>query len=82
MARKTFEWDYAAAGELLLRSAEITEFCEKEAERMTRATGMSYEPNVYMGKNRVRVGSYDKSGTAQYPVCPACGRSHPNCNCD
>ena len=39
---KEFEWDYKAAGELLLRSEEITKACEEAAARMTRATGMNY----------------------------------------
>lgn len=40
---KAFEWDYKAAGELLLRSEEIAQVCEEAAARMTRATGMNYK---------------------------------------
>lgn len=40
---KNFEWDYKAAGDLLLRSEEIAQACEEAAARMTRATGMSYK---------------------------------------
>lgn len=53
MASKNFEWDYQAAGDLMLRSPEIAEICEKEAERMTRATGMPYHSDVKVGKTRV-----------------------------
>lgn len=40
---KDFEWDYKAAGDLLLRSEEIAEDCEKAAAKMTQATGMHYK---------------------------------------
>lgn len=53
MARKNFEWDYQAAGDLMLRSPEIAEVCEKEAERMTRATGMPYHSDVKVLQTRV-----------------------------
>lgn len=53
MARKNFEWDYQAAGDLMLRSPEIAEVCEKEAERMTRATGMPYRSDVRVLQTRV-----------------------------
>ena len=84
MAKK-FEWDYAAAGELLLRSPEIAEFCGQQAERMTRATGMAYVPDIKVGTQRVSAGGYDnikvsKKKTAE-KVCPKCGRAHPNCHC-
>lgn len=39
---KNFVWDYKAAGDLMLRSEEIAQVCEKEAQRMSRATGMTY----------------------------------------
>lgn len=51
---KRFRWDYAAAGKLLLKSGEMAEFVEEQAQRMTRATGMEYKPEVKMGKKRVR----------------------------
>lgn len=53
MGKKSFEWDYAAAGNLMLRSKEIADICEAEAARMTRATGMEYIPDVRMGSQRV-----------------------------
>lgn len=37
MAKTKFVWDYEAAGDLMLRSSEITGICEAEAEKMTRA---------------------------------------------
>lgn len=40
---KDFEWDYKAAGDLMLRSEEIAAVCEQAAARMTRATGMTYK---------------------------------------
>jgi hypothetical protein len=40
---KTFEWDYKAAGELLLKSEEIASVCEEAAAKMTRATGVTYK---------------------------------------
>lgn len=39
---KDFEWDYKAAGDLLLLSEEIAKECEAAAAKMTRATGMDY----------------------------------------
>lgn len=53
MAKSKFEWDYDAAGDLMLRSDAIAAICEAEAERMTRATGVEYIPDVRMGKQRV-----------------------------
>ena len=53
MAKNQFEWDYQAAGDLMLRSPEIAAVCEKEAERMTRATGMPYQSDVMVGRTRV-----------------------------
>ena len=58
---KNFEWDYAAAGELLLKSSEIAEFCEEQAAKMTRATGVEYIPNVRVKGQRVRAGAYDQT---------------------
>lgn len=37
----------------LLKSEEIANVCEKQAARMTRATGVKYVPDVYVGRNRV-----------------------------
>ena len=53
MAKNAFEWDYKAAGELMLKSPEIAKVCEREAERMTRATGMPYQSDVMVGRTRV-----------------------------
>lgn len=46
----------------LLKSAEISEICEKAAEKMTRATGMGYVSDVYVGKTRVNAGGYKRNG--------------------
>ena len=54
---KNFEWDYAAAGDLMLRSPEIADVCEKEAARMTRAAGVEYVADVHYGKSRVSAGA-------------------------
>lgn len=37
----------------LLKSAEIANVCEAQAARMTRATGVKYVADVYVGKTRV-----------------------------
>lgn len=63
MAKKDFEWDYTAAGNLMLRSSEISSVCESEAARMTRATGVNYVPDVQMGRTRVRAGGYQNGGS-------------------
>lgn len=65
MAKKTFEWDYAAAGNLLLKSDEIAAVCENEAAKMTRATGMEYISDVRVGKTRVIAGGYKEQGVAR-----------------
>lgn len=62
MANKDFEWDYAAAGSLMLKSSEISAVCEAEARRMTNATGVDYVSDVYVGKTRVRAGGYQNGG--------------------
>ena len=80
---KTFEWDYAVAGDLLLRSPEIASFCEEQAARMTAATGMEYTTETRMGSQRVHVVAGEgKEKGAQWKVCPKCGRAHPNCDCE
>lgn len=45
----------------LLKSDELAEVCEREAERMTRATGMEYKSDVRVGKYRVRAAGYSKA---------------------
>ena len=62
MAKKSFEWDYGAAGDLMLRSAEIASICEAKAAQMTRATGMEYRPDVHIGPTRVNAGGFQKAG--------------------
>lgn len=37
----------------LLKSSEIANVCEAQAARMTRATGVKYVADVYVGKTRV-----------------------------
>lgn len=51
---KNFVWHYENAGAVFLKSEEIANVCEKEADRMTRATGMEYKADVRLGKKRVR----------------------------
>ena len=41
----------------LLKSSEIANTCESEAARMTRATGVKYVADVYVGKTRVNAGA-------------------------
>ena len=41
----------------LLKSPEIAAACEKQAERMTRATGVPYVADVYVGRTRVNAGA-------------------------
>lgn len=77
-----FVWDYDAAGDLMLRSDEIAAVCAEQAERMTKATGVEYIPDVVMGKTRVVAAGRKKSDTPSDNVCPKCGRWHPNCNCN
>lgn len=60
MAKTRFEWNYEAAGDLLLRSPEIASVCESVAEKMTRATGVEYKADVYMGKTRVNAAARKK----------------------
>lgn len=41
----------------LLKSPEIARFCESQAARMTRAAGVEYVADVYVGKTRVNAGA-------------------------
>lgn len=41
----------------LLKSSEIANVCESQAARMTRATGVEYVADVYVGKTRVNAGA-------------------------
>lgn len=41
----------------LLKSDEIASVCESQAARMTRATGVEYVPDVYVGRTRVNAGA-------------------------
>lgn len=41
----------------LLKSPEIASVCESQAARMTRATGVEYVADVYVGKTRVNAGA-------------------------
>ena len=83
MSKFAFVWDYQAAGAVLLRSEGIARECAKHAERMTRATGMEYRPDVSVGRKRVRAGGYQQSnGEDGGGICPKCGGEHPNCRCN
>lgn len=57
MANVEIELD-AAGIRALLKSSEMASICEAEAARMTRATGMNYVSDVYVGKTRVNAGGY------------------------
>lgn len=59
---KDFKWDYAAAGELLLKSEEIASVCEAQAARMTRATGVPYVADVRTSRERVFARGYNQKG--------------------
>lgn len=50
----------SAGIQALLKSNEMADCCEKEAERMTRAAGVRYEADVYQGKTRVNAGAWEK----------------------
>lgn len=47
----------------LLKSNEIAAVCEQAAEKMTRATGMAYESDVFIGKTRVAAGGYQEESS-------------------
>lgn len=51
---KNFVWHYDAAAAVFLKSEGIAQACEEQAARMTRATGMEYQPDVRVGKRRIR----------------------------
>jgi hypothetical protein len=59
LADVKIELNTAAIRELL-RSDEVAQACEAEAARMTRATGMAYQADVYVGRNRVNAAGYRK----------------------
>ena len=61
MSKVTIELDSAGIRELL-KSSEIASVCEKEAVQMTKATGVDYVPDIYVGKTRVNVSAYQKTG--------------------
>lgn len=44
----------------LMKSSEIAGVCEKQAERLTVATGMPYVPDVYVGRSRVNAAGLTK----------------------
>ena len=52
MAKVTIELDSAGVQELL-KSTEIANVCESEAEKMTVASGVKYVADVYVGRTRV-----------------------------
>lgn len=75
MAKTRFEWNYEAAGDLLLRSPEIASVCESVAEKMTRATGVEYKADVYMGKTRVNAAARKKGVKKKGKGSPRAGKS-------
>lgn len=45
----------------LMKSQEIADVLEAEAKRMTLATGMEYQPDVYLnGRTRANAGGYQE----------------------
>lgn len=56
MAEVEIELNSAGIRELL-KSSEIANVCEGQAARMTRATGVEYVADVYVGKTRVNAGA-------------------------
>lgn len=44
----------------LLKSSELASVCEANAEKMTRATGMPYVPDIYVGRSRVNAAGETK----------------------
>lgn len=44
----------------LLKSSGVAAFCEAQAARMTRAAGVDYVPDVYVGRNRVNASARKK----------------------
>lgn len=63
MAKVRIELNSAAV-RALLKSPEIAQVCEEQAERMTRATGMDYVSDVHIGKSRVNAGAYSGNRNA------------------
>ena len=42
----------------MLKSTELAGACEREARRMTQATGMGYVSDIHVGKYRVNAAGY------------------------
>ncbi len=42
----------------MLKSTEFAEVCDREARRMTQATGMEYVSDIHVGKYRVNAAGY------------------------
>lgn len=61
MAKTRFEWNYEAAGDIMLRSQEIASVCEAQAEKMTRSAGVEYRADVYMGRHRVNAAARESA---------------------
>lgn len=66
MANLTIELNSAGVRELLL-SDEMAAILEQEARKMTRATGVRYEPDVYYGKNRANAIGVDAASKFDTP---------------
>lgn len=64
MAKTRFEWNYEAAGDIMLRSQAIANVCESVAEKMTRAAGVEYRADVHMGVTRVNAAARERGGKA------------------
>lgn len=62
MANVEIELNSAGIRELL-KSSEIASICEAQAARMTRATGVEYVADVYVGRTRVNAGARKPGGS-------------------
>ena len=63
MANVEIELNSAGIQELL-KSSEIASVCEAQAARMTRAAGVEYVADVYVGRTRVNAIGVKKGGNA------------------
>lgn len=61
MADVVIELNSAGIRELL-KSQEIADVCEAQAARMTRATGVPYVADVYVGETRVNAAARTRRG--------------------
>lgn len=77
MAKVEIELNHAGIV-ALMQSDDIADVCEREAQRMTRAAGIDYKADVYVGRSRVNAAGF---GQGEAKICPKCGRWHVHCSC-